>query len=572
MTLTASYTDVLCNGDATGTATVAVTNGVLPLTYSWSPSGGTTDTATGLTAGTYTVTVTDAINRSETATVTLTEPSAIVSNLISTGITCNGANDGSITIAPGGGVAPYTVLWSTNDTGMSISGLTPGTYSVTIFDNNGCSITEDVIISEPAVLAATGSHTDVTLYNGTDGSATVTPSGGTAPYTYAWSPSGGTAATASNLTAGTYTVLVTDANGCTTMQSFTIEQPIPLMVDTFSHTNVSCYGGNNGTATVNVIGGNAPYTYLWSPSGGTSPSATGLTAGTYILEITDSTNNVLTHTVVITEPAAIVGTVSNKTGGPCSSTATGSATITVTGGIAPFTYTWSHGVTTGNATLNNLNAGIYNVTITDANGCSASAPVSVTIGQPAAIVVSNVNTTHVSCFGQNNGSLTVSASGGVAPYTYTWSNGQSGATISNLTHGTYTVTVKDANNCTKSESFAITQPGFLNPPAAANQSFCSGQNAMLSDLIISGNNIKWYSAQSGGMLLPATTLLTNGTTYYASQSDGACESTRTAVQVTLYTATPLATTQLNVCSNTRIQNVSIDGFNYTQLNGTIMPQ
>ena len=203
-TLVTSQTNVLCNGNATGTATVAVTGGVLPLTYSWSPSGGTTATATGLTAGTYTVTVTDAINRSETATVTLTEPSAIVSNLISTGITCNGANDGSITIAPGGGVAPYTVLWSTNDTGMSISGLTPGTYSVTIFDNNGCSITEDVIISEPAVLAATGSHTDVTLYNGTDGSATVTPSGGTAPYTYAWSPSGGTAATASNLTAGTY--------------------------------------------------------------------------------------------------------------------------------------------------------------------------------------------------------------------------------------------------------------------------------------------------------------------------------------------------------------------------------
>src|SRR5690606_18442734 len=129
--------------------------------------------------------------------------------------------------------------------------------------------------------------------------------GGTAPYTYVWTPAVSSTDTASNLTAGTYTVVVTDANGCSTTHIFTITEPIPLMVDTYSQTNVSCNGGSNGTATVNVIGGNAPYTYQWSPSGGTAATATGLATGTYEVEITDSTANTITHTFAITEPDPI---------------------------------------------------------------------------------------------------------------------------------------------------------------------------------------------------------------------------------------------------------------------------
>lgn len=563
-TLTITNTDILCNG-GTGTATVIVNNGVAPVTYTWSPAVSTTDTATGLAGGTYTVTVTDALNRTVSETITIDEPDELLSNYVVTGISCNGADDATITIAPTGGVAPYTILWSTNDTGNTISNLVPGNYTVTITDANFCSITEDVTIIEPAILTATGTQTDVSLYNGTDGEAVVAMTGGTAPYTYTWTPAVSSTDTASNLTAGTYTVVVTDANGCTTTHMFTITEPIPLMVDTYSQTNVSCNGGSNGTATVNVIGGNAPYTYQWSPSGGTAATATGLATGTYEVEITDSTANTITHTFVITEPDPIIAILSHKTDVLCSSTATGSATITVNGGVGPFTYVWSHGVTTPNATLNNLNAGNYVVTVKDVNGCSATTQVTVAIAQPSPIVITNTDTTNVSCFGMNDGALTVAVTGGVAPYTYNWSNGQSGATIGNLTHGTYTVTVTDANNCTQSQSFSVTQPAFVNPPSVSNQGFCSGQNATLNDVLINGTNIKWYNAISGGTALPATTALTNGTTYYASQTIGTCESTRVAVQVTLHTGTPLVTTQLSVCGNTRIQNMTIDGFNYTQL-------
>ncbi len=566
-TLAASHTDILCNGAATGTATAVVTNGALPLTYSWSPSGGTADTATGLTAGTYTVTVTDGLNRTDSATVTVTEPTAIVSGVTSTNSTCNGANNGSITLAPTGGTAPYTYLWSTNDTGTSITGLSAGTYSVDITDANGCVVTENVTITEPAVLTvASSSYTDVTWYGGNDGSATVSVTGGTAPYTYSWAPSGGTADTATGLVAGTYTVTVTDANGCTVTESFTIIQPIPLMVQSTSQTNAKCNGGADGTATIVAMGGNAPYTYSWTPSGGTNATATGLTAGTYTVTVTDATSNTITESFTITEPGAITPILSHQSDVLCNGASNGSATITVTGGTAPFTYTWSNGLVTNNATVSNLKSGTYTVTVTDANGCTAATTVAITISQPAALVFTTTSSTNVSCYGQNDGSATVVVSGGVGPYSYSWSNGQSGTSLSNLGRGTYVVTVTDANNCTQTHSFTITEPAFVPAPAAVSQNFCAGQNATLADIVISGSNIKWYSAATGGTLLATTTAVVSGSTYYASQTVGTCESTtRTAVQVVVNQAQALTTTQLNVCSNTRIQNMIVDGFNYTQL-------
>lgn len=565
-TATTTVVNNVCFGGTVGTATAVVTNGTPPFTYSWSPSGGTAATATGLAVGTYTVTVTDANNVTTTATATITEPTVIVSNLTSTNITCNGLNNGSVVLAPTGGVAPYTYLWNNADTSSSLTGLAAGTYSVTITDANGCVITENVTITDPAVLTvANSSHTDVTWYGGNDGSATVSVTGGTAPYTYSWSPSGGTADTATGLVAGTYTVTVTDANGCTVTESFTIIQPIPLMVQSTSQTNAKCNGGADGTATIVAMGGNAPYTYLWSPSGGTNATATGLAAGTYSVLVTDATANTITETFVITEPGIITATVSNQSNVQCNGGNTGTATLTVTGGTAPFTYAWSHGLNTNNATVSNLAAGNYVVVVTDANGCTAMAPVSLSISQPSALVLSDAGTTNVSCYGQNNGSATVSVTGGVGPYTYLWSNGQSGATISNLTKGNYVVTVTDANNCTQTRTFIISEPAFVNAPSVTSPSFCAGQNATLADVVINGSNIKWYSTATGGALLPTTTMLVNGTTYYATQTVNGCESVRTAVQITLSQATPLVTTQLNVCSNTRIQNMIVDGFNYTQL-------
>ncbi len=559
-TLSFQKIDNICNSADEGVATVVVKNGLAPFIYSWSPTGGNNPMATDLKAGDYTVTVTDALKRVVTGVVTITEPDALQSNFITKNITCNSLNDGSITISPTGGKAPYTYIWNTADTSATISNLKPGTYSVIITDENNCTITEDIIIQEPDVLEIeTEVSTNVSSYGGSDGGVTPKVIGGTSPYTYSWD-NGAITKTLSNIVAGTYILTVTDSNGCIATQSFMIDQPIPLGIKSVVQKNVSCNSGNNGEIQIVAMGGTAPYTYLWSPSGGTNPTATGLTAGTHTVLIIDSENQSYTEKFIISEPAALKAAIF-KTDITCNFVSNGKATVNVLGGVAPYTYFWSNGATS--ATAHNLNVGNYTVTITDANNCKTTASVSIT--QPSALVIT-ASSTNISCYGQNNGSATVSVTGGVAPYTYVWSNGQTGTTLSGLIPGTYVVTVIDANGCSINQSFTIIEPVFVHPPVAVNQSFCIGQNTTLANVVITGSNIKWYSATTGGALLPVTTVLINGTTYYASQTVGTCESvTRTAVQITLNQATALTTTQLNVCSNTRVQNMTIDGFNYTQL-------
>lgn len=562
-TLTTTKNDNLCNGDTAGFASVVVTGGVPPYTYAWAPSGGNSFNASNLAAGTYTVTVTDALNRTVNTSVTILEPDAIAANLVTVPVTCNGAADGSVTAAPSGGTPPYSLVWSNGSTATSITGLDVGTYTLTITDANSCTVTETVNITQPNVLVlSAAAQSDVTSYGGNDGTATVGVAGGTAPYTYSWAPSGGTSDTASGLVAGTYTVTVTDARGCKATQSFVIAQPIPLMTDTVSHTNVSCNGGSNGSATITVKGGNAPYTYSWSPSGGTANTATGLQAGTYTVTVTDATANTIKESFTITEPPVLTigtGTVTNIN---CNGLNTGAVTPDVKGGTEPYTYAWSNGSVSPVA--DNLTAGTYTLKVTDANGCTATQ--SFTVTQPAVLTAVQGNVAQVSCNGKADGSATVSVTGGTAPYAYVWSNGQSGTTISNLSGGTYTVTVTDANSCMTSLTVTITEPAVVHPPSIGTQNLCAGQNTTLAGIASTAVGIKWYSAATGGTQLPLTTVLVNGTTYYASETVNGCESSyRTPVLVNLTQAVPVTTTALSVCGNSVIQNIAIDGFNYVQL-------
>ncbi|MFC5682459.1 SprB repeat-containing protein, partial [Flavobacterium sp. MAHUQ-51] len=201
--------------------------------------------------------------------ITVNQPaSAVSASTVVTNIACYGGSTGAINLTPTGGTAPYTFNWGGGVTTEDRTGLSAGTYSVTITDVNSCTATiSNIQISQPTALNATaGSKTDVSCNGGSNGTATVSPTGGTPSYTYSWSPSGGTAATATGLAAGSYTVTVTDANGCTATKSFTITQPTALNATAGSKTDVSCNGGSNGTATVSPTGGTPSYTYSWSPS------------------------------------------------------------------------------------------------------------------------------------------------------------------------------------------------------------------------------------------------------------------------------------------------------------------
>ncbi|KRB59675.1 hypothetical protein ASD98_00715 [Flavobacterium sp. Root186] len=542
---TTSQTDVSCNGGTNGTATVNVTGGTGAYTYSWSPTGGNAATASGLAAGTYTVTVQDANFCQTTETVTITEPAILAATISQTDVTCNGLNNGTATVIPTGGTAPYTYSWSpSGGTAATASGLSPGTYTATITDANGCTTTQSVTITEPSVIALTPSHTDVSCNGGANGTATITAAGGTAPYTYSWSPSGETTALINNLIPGTYTVTVTDANGCIATESIVITEPT-AMTTSASQTDISCNGAANGTATVTVSGGTGAYTYSWSPYGGTAPTATGLAAGLFTAIITDANGCQTIQTVTIIEPAVLSATIS-QTDVSCNGGTNGTATVTATGGTAPYTYSWSPSGGTA-ATASGLSAGTYTATITDANGCTATQ--SVTITEPA-ILTATASKTDVSCNAGTNGTATVTAAGGTAPYTYSWSpSGGTAATASGLSAGTYTATITDANGCTTTQTVTITEPSALSVTASKTDVSCnSGANGSATVNVTGGTPGYTYSwAPSGGTNATANGL--SAGTYTATITDANGCTTTQSITIAEPAILAATTSQTDVSCN-----------------------
>ncbi|MDV6166885.1 PKD-like domain-containing protein [Flavobacterium sp. DG1-102-2] len=502
LTATISKTDVLCNNSANGTATVVPSGGTAPYTYSWSPSGGTAATATNLSPATYTCTITDNKGCFITRTITITEPAAglTVTAGPQTNVLCHGAATGTATVNVTGGTGAYTYVWApTGGTSATATGLTAGTYTVTVKDANLCTATQSFTITEPAQLTVSaGPQTNILCNGAATGSATVNVTGGTGAYTYVWAPTGGTSATATGLTAGTYTVTVKDANLCTTTQSFTITEPAQLTVLAGQQTNVLCHGAATGSATVNVTGGTGAYTYIWAPTGGTAATATGLIAGTYTVTVKDANLCTTTQSFTITEPAtSLTLTAGAQTNIFCSGAATGSATVVATGGTGAYTYSWAPSGGTA-ATATGLAGGTYTVTVTDANGCTATQ--SFTITQTPSIVL-NGTSTNISCFGGANGAATVSVIGGTAPYIYAWSSGATTNMISGLNAGVYTCTVTDANGCTATSSFTIyEQPQIMATSVKTNVScygLANGSAAIIATGGVPGYSYAWSNGAGG---------------------------------------------------------------------------
>src|SRR6185437_7576648 len=331
-------------------------------------------------------------------------------------------------------------------------------------------------ITQPTALGVITSTTPANC-GSSNGSATATPSGGTGAYTYSWAPVGGTNATATGLSGGSYTVTVHDANGCSVTASALVTNTGAETVTISSVTNVLCNGGSTGSITSNVVGGSAPYTYAWTPSGGTGATASNLSAATYTVTVHDASGCIATASATITQPPVLSVVIAPIVNVKCNGGNTGSLTASPAGGTGAYTYAWTPSGGT-NATASNLTIGTYTITVKDANGCSVTA--SATITQPTVLTANITGNTPVTCNGGNNGSATVTAGGGTGAYTYVWTpSGGTGATASNLTAGTYTVTVNDANGCTVTASATITQPPAMTV-TPANPSICSGGSVILT--------------------------------------------------------------------------------------------
>ncbi|MEM1320839.1 MAG: T9SS type A sorting domain-containing protein [Bacteroidota bacterium] len=519
-----------CNGANDGSIIVIPSGGTDPYQYNWSTSNPNSPTATGLSAGTYTVTITDENDCLVIETVTIDEPSAIDIGISSTDETVAGNNDGTATANPNGGTGNFGYQWSdpAMQTTQTATGLAPGTYTVTVSDQNNCTATTTVIINAGGVncntLEADTESVPVSCFDESDGSISVFPSGGNDPYQYNWSVSNPNSSTANGLSAGTYTVTITDANDCIIIETITVGQP-PLLVVGAISTDETSAGSNDGTATAVATGGTGMLSYQWSdPAMQTTQVATGLAPGTYTVTVTDENDCASSFSVTVNPGgnscAGFSGAIQSEDA-LCNGGADGTATAIGSGGQAPYQYLWSNQQSA--PTITGLSSGIYVVTITDDNGCSTIQETM--IDEPLAINMA-VNSTDETNAGANDGTAAVIAGGGVGTLTYLWSNGSPNTILSGLMPGTYTVTVTDGNGCTNSQSVVV-NPGGINcsgfeSAAIVTPVSCNGGSDGSATASGSGGTAPYGFSWSSGQSSPSLQGLAAGTYTVTVSDDNGC--------------------------------------------------
>ncbi len=505
--------NVSCNGGNDGSLDAIVAGGpTAPYTYSWS-NGATTQNISGLTAGNYILSIVDGNGCTKSDTFTVSEPPPLSGGVTATQISCSGANDGSITLTPTGGTIPYSsFLWSNGATTQNISGLAPGTYTVTFKDSKGCTGSASATINAaPAAITASATPTQITCNGANDGAITLTPSGGSGSYTsFVWS-NGATTQNISGLAAGTYTVTIKDANGCTGNASATINPAPTAITATTTTTQITCNGANDGTITLTPSGGSGSYTsFVWS-NGATTQNISGLAAGTYTVTFKDSKGCTGNASATINPAPAAVTATASVTQITCNSANDGSIALTPTGGTSPYSsFVWSNGATTQN--ISGLAAGTYTVTFKDSKGCTGNA--SATINPAPTTISATATATQITCNGANDGSIALTPAGGTPPYSaFAWSNGATTQNISGLTAGTYTVTFKDSNGCNGNASATINPaPATIIATATVTQITCNGANDGTITLSISGGSGSYTSfVWSNGATTQNISGLTAGT-------------------------------------------------------------
>jgi len=517
-----------CFGEETASLTVEPTGGLTPYEYIWS-TGATTKDISNLKADIYSVTVTDANGCIAEDEGNILQPDSLVTTILeASNASCFDSRDGRIKLSVIGGTGAYE--WSLNDSiflpfpsDSLFTSLSPQNYSIVIRDENGCeAVAVDTTLISPAEIVVTDSTTLATCRGGRDGSIIINATGGMAPYTFefASTPAGFSATNNTGridtVPIGIYTVLITDANGCTQPVNGIEVSELELIIDTVGLTNLACSGENAGAVELSIennAAAQAPFLYdIFDGNGLQGDSIlTTLAAGDYTIDVYDANGCQGTSPAFTIEEPLVPLTISPNFGNiNCFGAADGSAIIIPSGGTPDYTIAWSTGDTVRQ--INDLDIGDYSVTVTDANGCSEEAAFTITQNDP--IAISEINPIPVDCPDDPSGAIGFDLQGGIAPYQYSLDDGDTfqdlmvdgdSATITELVAGDYVISIIDAENCTATVTGSVTSPAMIEPFVLGGG--CYGEPVSFSDFstFTKGEIINWTWDFGAGASIPNAT-------------------------------------------------------------------
>lgn len=524
ISLTPTITHVTCFGLSNGSASITATGGTGAYTYTWLPTGTNTAGITSLSAGTYTVLVEDATSNTASLTLTINQPAQLGAIVNHNNARCFGTATGTLSVAGTGGVAPYSFFWQSLSSNAAVVPNVPsGIYSVIVTDANNCAITETVNVTEPTQIMATVTQTNASCFGSCDGAFNVLATGGTPAYTFSTNLVFSNSYN-SNVCPGTYTITINDANNCSYTRAVTITGS-PNFSVTASITDAHC-GQADGSACLSITGGNFPFSYIWN-NATTLSCLNNVPAGVYTATVSDGNGCITTTTAGVNNLNGPLLSVTSQTNVSCFGLFDGAASVSVSGGTAPFSFIWLTGQTT--STANNLGAGIHYVSVTDANACVATTSVNIT--QPPKLYAQIMITTPL-CSSGCNGSLFANATGGTTGYTYAWT-GTSGnsQTVTNLCAGNYGVIITDNSGCSATNSITLYQQLPISISGSYTNVSCGSTCDGAASFVITGGNpvfyYTWLPAQPGNFSY-ASNLCPGSYTFNVTDASG-CSSTNTFV-------------------------------------------
>ncbi len=521
VTATATVVDASCSGNGNGSITVVGSGGTSP--YNYSLNNGPffpNPTFPALPSGTYNILVADVNGCQGAVTATINNSYTFSASIQSqTDVSCAGGADGTVTVTQTGGVPAFQYSIDGGNTWQSsamFTGLSGGVYTILVSDNNGClANTSATIIEKPHLNIAVVSVSNVGCFGDSTGSITVAASGGDSVYTFLWS-NGSNSQNISGVTAGNYSVSVTDGVGCSASVSAAITSNPQLILQLEKNSHVLCHGGHSGAIDITVNGGVPGYTYAWSNSY-TTEDIYGMEAGFYSVTVTDAAACTITDNYQITQPASQVSASATVTDVNCPGGNDGTATAIGSGGTSPYSYLWSNALV-GN-TIISLEAGTYIVTVSDSNSCTFVT--TAIVGEPQPFSISSV-VQDAKCFGSSDGGVNIVVTGATPGYTYMWSDGSVSQNLTGTVAGTPSITVTDSKSCTVSQSFNVKQPNVINSSVAGNDPDCHGNSTGFAVVSAGGGTLPYtYSwstvpAQNGLMGIK----LAGNQLYYVTITDG----------------------------------------------------